>query len=146
LILAFVSATLTAAVLSFFGVPFAIPLGLWVGVLSQFIPVFGTYLGAILPAVIALSAQGAATMLWVMLYFVAYQQVENFVIAPRITRRTMEIHPAISIGAIIVGSLLLGPIGVILALPMAGIVQALISETRKRHDVILDAPKIVVEN
>jgi predicted PurR-regulated permease PerM len=146
LILAFVSATLTAVVLSFFGVPFAIPLGLWVGVLSQFIPVFGTYLGAILPAVIALSAQGTSTMLWVVLYFVAYQQVENFVIAPRITQRTMEIHPAISIGAIIVGSLLLGPLGVILALPMTGIVQALISETRKRHDVILDAPKIVAEN
>jgi len=67
-------------------------------------------------------------------------------IAPRITKRTMEIHPAISIGAIIVGSLLLGPIGVILALPMTGIVQALISETRKRHDVILDAPKIAAEN
>jgi predicted PurR-regulated permease PerM len=146
LILALVSATLTAAVLAFFGVPFAIPLGLWVGVLSQFIPVVGTYLGAILPVVVALSAQGTATMLWVIVYFVAYQQVENFVIAPRITRRTMEIHPAISIGAIIVGSLLLGPLGVILALPMTGIVQALISETRKRHDVILDAPKIVAEN
>jgi predicted PurR-regulated permease PerM len=146
LILAFVSSTLTAVVLSVLGVPFAIPLGLWVGVLSQFIPVFGTYLGAILPVVVALSAQGTATMLWVILYFVAYQQVENFVIAPRITRRTMEIHPAISIGAIIVGSLLLGPIGVILALPMTGIVQALISETRKRHDVILDAPKVVAEN
>jgi predicted PurR-regulated permease PerM len=117
-----------------------------VGVLSQFIPVFGTYLGAILPVVVALSAQGTATMLWVILYFVAYQQVENFVIAPRITQRTMEIHPAVSIGVIIVGSLLLGPIGVILALPMTGIVQALISETRKRHDVILDAPKIVAEN
>jgi predicted PurR-regulated permease PerM len=146
LILAVVSATLTAIVLSVLGVPFAIPLGLWVGVLSQFIPVFGTYLGAILPVVVALSAQGTATMLWVILYFVAYQQVENFVIAPRITQRTMEIHPAVSIGVIIVGSLLLGPIGVILALPMTGIVQALISETRKRHDVILDAPKIVAEN
>jgi predicted PurR-regulated permease PerM len=44
------------------------------------------------------------------------------------------------------GSLLLGPIGVILALPTTGIVQALISESRKRHDVILEAPEAVPEN
>jgi predicted PurR-regulated permease PerM len=67
--------------------------------------------------------------------------VENYLIAPRITKRTMEIHPAVSIGAIIVGSQLLGPIGIILALPMAGIIQALISESRRRHEVILDNPK-----
>jgi predicted PurR-regulated permease PerM len=77
-------------------------------------------------------------MLWVIAYFVAYQQVENYFIAPRITQRTMEIHPAVSIAAIIIGSTLLGPIGVVFALPMTGIIQALISETRKQHVVILD--------
>jgi predicted PurR-regulated permease PerM len=146
LILAVMSAVLTSAVLSFLGVPFAISLGMWVGVLSQFIPVVGTYLAAILPAVVALSAQGPSTALWVVVYLVAYQQVENFLIAPKITKRTMEIHPAVSIGAIIMGSLLLGPIGVILALPTTGIVQALISETRKRHEVILEAPEAVPDN
>jgi predicted PurR-regulated permease PerM len=94
----------------------------------------------ILPAVVALTVRGTTTMLWVVLFFVAYQQLENYVIAPRITKRTMEIHPAVSIGAIIIGSLLLGPIGVILALPTAGIIQALISESRKHHAVILDEP------
>jgi predicted PurR-regulated permease PerM len=105
--------------------------------LSQFIPVIGTYLAAILPAVVALSSRGVATTLWVVLYFVGYQQIENYLIAPRITQRTMEIHPAVSIGAIIIGSTLLGPIGVVLALPMTGIIQALISETRRQHEVIL---------
>ena len=92
----------------------------------------------LLPAIVALSSQGLGTMLWVVLYFLAYQQIENYLIAPRITERTMEIHPAVSIGAIIIGSALLGPIGVILALPMAGIIQALISESRSHHAVILD--------
>ena len=78
-------------------------LGIWVGVLSQFIPVIGTYLAAILPALVALSATDITTTLWVVVYFIAYQQVENFLIAPRITKRTMEIHPAISIAAIIIG-------------------------------------------
>jgi predicted PurR-regulated permease PerM len=145
LILALLSAILASIFLSFLGVPFAVPLGIWVGVLSQFIPVIGTYLAAILPAVVALSAKGVATMVWVVVFFVAYQQLESYLIAPRITKKTMEIHPAVSIGAIIVGSQLLGPIGVILALPMTGIIQALISETRKHHEVILDDPDVVAE-
>jgi predicted PurR-regulated permease PerM len=85
-------------------------------------------------------------MIWVLVFFIAYQQVENYLIAPRITKRTMEIHPAVSIGAIIIGSSLLGPLGVILALPMTGIIQALISETRRHHAVILDHPVSVPEN
>jgi predicted PurR-regulated permease PerM len=139
LILALLSGSLTALFLSILDVPFAVSLGIWVGVLSQFIPVVGTYLAAILPAVVALSTRGVSTMLWVILYFLAYQQIENYLIAPRITQKTMEIHPAVSIGAIIIGSALFGPIGVILALPMTGIIQALISETRREHAVILDA-------
>jgi len=138
LILALLSGTLTALFLTIIGVPFAVSLGIWVGVLSQFIPVVGTYLAAILPAVVALSSGGLGTMLWVILYFLGYQQIENYLIAPRITQKTMEIHPAVSIGAIIIGSALFGPIGVILALPMTGIIQALISETRSHHAVILD--------
>ena len=57
---------------------------------------------------------------------------------PELTKRTMEIHPAVSVAAIFVGANLMGGIGVVLALPMTGIIQAIISESRKRHDVILD--------
>ena len=140
LILAVVSGALAAAFLSAMGVRFALSLGIWVGVLSQFIPVVGTYLAAILPAVVALTFNDVTTMIWVLVFFVAYQQVENYLISPRITKRTMEIHPAISVAAILAGGALLGGLGVILALPMTGIIQAMISESRKRHDVILDAP------
>jgi predicted PurR-regulated permease PerM len=138
LILAVLSGALTIVFLTILDVPFALSLGIWVGILSQFIPVIGTYLAAVLPAVVALSSNGVVSMLWVAAYFVAYQQIENYLIAPRITQRTMEIHPAVSIAAIIIGSTLLGPIGVVFALPMTGIIQALIAETRKRHVVILD--------
>lgn len=141
LILAVLAAGLTTAFLGLLRVPFALSLGIWVGVLSQFIPVIGTYLAAILPAVVALSTRGVGATVAVLVFLIAYQQLENFVFSPWITERTMAIHPAISIGAIIVGAELLGPIGVILALPTAGIVQALISETRKRHLVILDHPE-----
>lgn len=138
LILAVVSAVLATAFLGFLNVPFALSLGIWVGVLSQFIPVIGTYLAAVVPAVVALSSRGVVTMVWVIVFFVAYQQVENYLISPRITKRTMEIHPAVSVGAILIGASLMGAIGVILALPIAGIVQAIISEWGQRHHVVLD--------
>ncbi len=138
LILALLSATVTTLLLSALKVPFALSLGVWVGVLSQFIPVVGTYLAAILPAIVALSANGTTTALWVVVWFVGYQQLENLVFSPRITRRTMAIHPAVSIAAIIIGGNLMGGIGIVLALPMTGIIQALISETSRRHAVILD--------
>ncbi len=138
LILAVVSAVVTYAFLSLLGVPFAISLSIWVGTLSQFVPVVGTYLASILPAVVALTFNDVATAVWATVFFVAYQQLENYLISPRITKRTMEIHPAISVAAIIIGGILLGGIGVVLALPMAGIIQALISESRRYYRVILD--------
>jgi predicted PurR-regulated permease PerM len=138
LILAALSAVLATLFLGFLDVPFALSLGIWVGVLSQFIPVIGTYLAAVVPAIVALSSRGLLTMVWVIVFFVAYQQVENYLISPRITKRTMEIHPAVSVGAILIGASLLGGIGVILALPMAGIVQAIVSEWGQRHRFVLD--------
>ena len=101
--------------LTILGVPFAVSLGIWVGVLSQFIPVVGTYLAAILPAVVALSSGGWHDAVGDPL-FLGLSTDRELSDRPRITQRTMEIHPAVSIAAIIIGSALFGPIGVILAL------------------------------
>lgn len=141
LVLAVLSGVVAAAALGLLGVPYAISLGVWVGVLSQFVPVVGTYLAMIFPAVVALTFNDTTTLVWVILIFIAYQQVENYLVAPYITKRTMEIHPAVSVGAIIAGASLLGGVGVILALPMTGIIQAIISESRRSYDVILDMPE-----
>lgn len=138
LILAVISATLTTGILTALDVPFALSLGMWVGVLSQFVPVIGTYLASVLPGLIALTFNGPTTALWVVGFLVVYQQIENYLISPRITKRTMEIHPAVSVAAIIIGGTLLGGIGVVLALPVAGIVQAIIGESRRAYDVVLD--------
>lgn len=135
LILAVIGGTISALFLTALKVPFSVPLGIWVGVLSQFIPVVGTYLAAVLPAIVALSVSGTAA-LWVVVFFVAYQQIENFVIAPRITQRTMSLHPAISVAAIIIGGAIMGGIGIILALPVAAIIQAVISTSVQRHEVV----------
>ena len=140
LILAILSAAASTIFLGLLDVPFALSLGIWVGVLSQFVPVIGTYLASILPALVALTFNSLSTAIWVVIFFIAYQQIENYVISPKITKKTMEIHPAISVAAIIIGGTLMGGIGVILALPVAGIIQAVIAESRKSYDVILDGP------
>ena len=59
-------------------------LAIWTGVVSQFIPL-GTYLAIAVPAVIALSRQ-PIDALWVVVFGVVYQQVENYLFSPRVTR------------------------------------------------------------
>lgn len=138
LFLAVISAAFSWGVLALLGVPFAPALGIWVGILSQFVPVVGTYLAMILPAIAALTFNDVVTAIWVVVAFTLYQQVENYLVGPWVTKRTMEIHPAVSVGAILAGGYLLGGIGVLLALPVAGIIQAIITEYRRSHEVVLD--------
>jgi predicted PurR-regulated permease PerM len=134
-VLAIVAGLFTFLVLILLGVPSAAALAVWMGVLSQFVPVIGTYVGMVLPALAALSIS-PSTALWVVIAMVAYQQLENYLIAPRVTARTMAIHPAITIGALIAGASLLGGAGAVMALPVTATIQALISTTVQRHQVI----------
>lgn len=138
LVLAAVAAAFTGLVLTVLGVPYAVVLALWVGVVSQFVPVVGTYIALILPGLVAL-AQDPVDAVWVVVALVAYQQLENFVFTPQISAHAMSIHPAVSIGAIVAGGSLLGGVGVVLALPVAAIIQAVISTAARRHELIPEA-------
>ncbi len=134
-LLALLSAISTWLALTLIGVPYALALALWLGVTSQFIPTVGTYLGAALPLAIALFDRPASA-LWVLLFAVVYQQIENYLLAPRVTAATMEIHPAVAFGAVIVGASVLGPPGALLALPAAAVLQAVGSTYVARHEVV----------
>ncbi len=140
LVLAVVAASFTSIVLISLGVPYALALGLWVGALSQFVPVIGTYIAAALPVLVAIVPEDTdwnlGRGLWVLVALVAYQQVENLFVAPKITARAMAIHPAVSVGSVIAGASLLGGIGAVLALPVAAIIQAVISTAIERHELI----------
>jgi predicted PurR-regulated permease PerM len=134
-ILAGCSAVATTLFLTLIGVPYPLPLGLWVGLVSQFIPTVGTYLAGALPVLIALLDEPVSAV-WVLLYVVVYQQFENMVLSPRITARTMALHPAVAFGAVIAGGAIMGPIGSLLALPAAASVQSLVSIYLHRYEVI----------
>jgi predicted PurR-regulated permease PerM len=133
-LLAGASALATWVFLTIIGVPYPVPLALWVGVVSQFVPVIGTYLAGAMAVLIALLNQpldGALTLGFV----ITYQQVENYFLAPRITARTMELHPAVAFGTVIGGAAVLGPVGAVLALPAAAILQAFGTTLLDRYDV-----------
>ena len=135
LLLALLSAFFHWVVFQSAGIDAPIPLALWVGVVSQFLPVVGTYLAGVLPVVLTFldSPVRAAIVLG---FIVIYQQVENYVFAPRITARTMELHPAVAFGAALAGIAVLGVAGAILALPAAAMLQALGSHWGERHEVV----------
>ena len=134
-LLAAFSASVSWAVFTIIGVPFALALGLWMGILSQFVPVVGTYIGGALPALIAVLVSPARAIA-VLVYIVIYQQIENYLLAPKITARTMSLHPAVSFGSAIAGGTLLGVPGALMALPTAATVQAFVSTYLHRHDVV----------
>ncbi len=137
LILAAVNTVTALIVMSIARVPFALPLALWMGLISQFIPVVGTYIAAAVPLLVAL-LQNPWSALAVVIYVVLYQQIENYVISPRLTARTMQLHPAIAIAAAIAGASLYGAIGAFLALPAAAILQVVAGTYLKRHEIIED--------
>lgn len=136
-LLAGIGSLVAWAVFAITGIPFAVALALWMGVLSQFVPVFGTYLGGALPLVIAL-LESPAKAIVVVVFVVVYQQLENYVLAPRITARTMSLHPAVAFGAAIAGGTLLGVPGALMALPFAATVQAFVGTYMERHEVVFD--------
>ena len=117
------------------GVPFPAPLAMWVGVLSQFVPVVGTYLAGLLPLLIAL-LDNPISAIWVAIVVLAYQQIENYLLAPRVTAHTMNIHPAVAFGSVLAGAALLGSVGALLAVPAAATIQAFVSTYIKRHELI----------
>lgn len=134
-LLALLSAIFHWIVFQALGTPAPIALALWVGIISQFLPVVGTYLAGVLPVVLTfLDSPFKAAI--VLLAIVLYQQIENYLFSPRITARTMELHPAVAFGAALGGAAVLGPLGAVLALPAAAMAQALISDWGDRHRVI----------
>lgn len=134
-VLAAVSATAATIGFSIIGLPSPFALAIWLGVVSQFVPVIGTYIGGALPVLIALLTD-PIDALWVLVFLVVYQQLENYLLAPRITAKTMDIHPAVAFGAAFAGVAVIGPIGALLALPVAAIIQAFVSSYLHRYELV----------
>lgn len=138
LILAAVSSVATGIFLVVIGVPYWLPLALWTGIVSQFVPTLGTYLAIALPAIIAAASQPMDGV-WVIVFGTVYQQIENYVLHPRITSATVSIHPAVAFGSVIVGASLFGPVGALVSVPVVAAIQALVETYGRRYELVADA-------
>ncbi|MEU5365789.1 AI-2E family transporter [Streptomyces sp. NPDC005925] len=121
-------------------VPYAPVLAVWVGLVSQFIPTIGTYLAGALPMLIAFTVDPWYA-LWVLIFVVLYQQFENYVLQPKLTAKTVDIHPAVAFGSVIAGTALLGAVGALVAIPAVATLQAFLGAYVKRYDVT-DDPRV----
>ncbi|MDF3146505.1 MULTISPECIES: AI-2E family transporter [unclassified Streptomyces] len=121
-------------------VPYAPVLAVWVGLVSQFIPTIGTYLAGALPMLIAFTVDPWYA-LWVLAFVVVYQQFENYVLQPKLTAKTVDIHPAVAFGSVIAGTALLGAVGALIAIPAVATLQAFLGAYVKRYDVT-DDPRV----
>ena len=135
-VLAAVATVVTAVFLVVLDTPYALPLALFTGLVSQFVPTVGTYIGGALPIVVALTSQGATKAIIVLAFIVAYQQVENLWLAPKISAKALEMNPAISFVVVLAFGAVFGPLGAFLGLPIAATIQAVANTYLRRHELV----------
>jgi predicted PurR-regulated permease PerM len=119
------------------GVPSFLALGLVAG-LGQFVPVVGPWAAAIPGLIIAL-AKGPETFVWAGLVYLATTQVESNLLTPLILRKTASVPMAITLFAVVAMGVLLGPLGVLLATPLAMVAYVLVRMVYV-EDVLGDRP------
>lgn len=134
LALASLSAVFHSLFFALIDIPYWLPMGIFAGVVSQFIPTIGTYIGVALPALFA-AFEDPLDILWIVIFATVYQQIENYVLTPRISTRTMAINSGVALASVFIGAALFGPIGAIIGIPLAAIVIAVSEAYGQRYDI-----------
>ena len=138
-----IAVSIIAGVASFvflriFGIPFAAALAIWVAI-TDLIPTVGATLGALAAVIVAFFssvADGIATVA----YFLVYQQVENYLIVPRVMRKAVDLSPAAVIVSVLIGGSLAGFAGALLALPLAAAAKVVVRDVWLRPRVEVPEP------
>ncbi|MGZ6793036.1 MAG: AI-2E family transporter, partial [Mycobacteriales bacterium] len=113
-------------VLLLVGVPYPVALALVV-MITDLVPVIGATIGAVVVSAVAFT-EDLRSGLVVAVFYLVYQQLENYVLYPRIMKRSVDVSPAVTIVAVLLGGGLLGIVGALLAIPTAAAVQLVLAE------------------
>ena len=135
---ALLDAVFIGAGLAIFGVPFALPLSVII-FFSAFIPIVGAVVSGLLAVLVALVTGGPTTALIILGVVLLVQQLEGNVLQPLLVGHTMNLHPAVVIGAVTVGSTLYGITGAFLSVPVAAVVAVVLRYAR--HVLHPDEPE-----
>ena len=125
LILALLVGVASTIALLVLGVPYALFLGVFAGVV-ELVPILGPVLGAI-PAVLVALFQPFPLVLWVVLAFIVIQQAEANLLVPRISGHAVGLHPLAAMLSLLVGLEVGGIVGALFAVPLAGVIWVFIS-------------------
>lgn len=135
IVLASVNAVASGIAFFVLDLPYWLPLALWTGLVAQFIPNVGTYVSIALPVLVGLTSPEPILGVWVLVYGIAYQQVENLTLEPRISAKAVDVHPAVSFGAALLGAQLFGLSGALMGVPVAATIMAMLEIYQRRYEV-----------
>ncbi len=109
--------------LSILGVYYALPLGLLAG-LANVIPFLGPLIGIVCSSIVALATGGGLAMVAkVIVIFLVIQLIDNVLIQPTMVAKSVELHPLVVLFVVMVGSQLMGIVGMLIAVPLTGIAK-----------------------
>jgi predicted PurR-regulated permease PerM len=137
LILAGTIGASAAGFLYLLGVPYFYVLAL-IAAIGEMIPVVGPFLSAV-PAILVALSVSPRTALYVAIFWLVQQQVENNLLVPKIMERQVGVSPVVVMVALLIGGSLLGIIGAVLAVPTAAILQVVIEELLDERDQRLES-------
>ncbi|MEX2535257.1 MAG: AI-2E family transporter [Trueperaceae bacterium] len=124
LALMLITGVLTGIGLVIVGVPLALALAFFVG-LMEFIPFIGPILGFI-PIVMMAATQGGSALLWVLILYLGVQQLEGNLLTPLIQQQAVALPPALTIAGVFLGGSLFGLLGAILGTPLVAVIFVLV--------------------
>ncbi len=126
LFISLIAGVTSGLVLWIMGVPFALALGLLVGILDL-VPLVGATIAAIIASTVAfLGTDGLLPGIVVIVFFVVYQQIENQLLQPLVYGRTVQLSPLVVLVAVLIGASLAGVLGALGAIPIAGAIQVVV--------------------
>ena len=139
LAISLIAGVVSAIVLFALGSSYAIALAVVVALLDL-IPLAGATIAAVIVSTVSFIELGWVRGVIVIGFFVLYQQLENHILQPVIYGRTVQLSPLTVLIAILIGAELVGILGALAAIPVAGIIQAIFREVlRWRREAILPA-------
>ena len=109
------------------GVPYALVLSVLTGVLDL-VPLVGSSIAGVLVALVALATVSPTAALITVAFHVVYRLFEDYLLNPRVLRKTVDVSPLVTIVAVILGGSLLGIVGALIAVPAAAAVQLVLVE------------------
>ncbi len=107
-------------------VPYPLPLAIFIGLLDL-IPLIGHPIGSVAALLMALITKGLwPTTVLLAIVFLVYQQVENYLIGPRVLRHSVDISAAAVLLAALIGAAVLGVVGALVAIPIAAALKVVL--------------------